>query len=508
MTHDEPWRAEEGPSKPTSGACPHCGARLLRWRVPEEAAWGEELLPGLLQRRVRLLRTRVDVDAGAVQPARLVPLRVDPGTGAAVLVPVWSATARGSIDRCEDEADGGGSHEHALKRRDCGRRSCADAPRLGPDDTFTFACQPGVSCFNRCCRDVNIFLSPVRRAAHEAAAGHHLRGVPGPLRAAARAQGDEAAGGRAATWADDEGQPCPFVGEEGCSVYADRPWPCRMYPLGLAAQRIRPTAGSGERFYFLLQGGGLPRASSEPREWTVARLADDQGIGRYDELGRGLQGADPAPVLRGWRHAVAGEAPDVLHCVLRPGQFRQFVFESTLLERFEVDEDFVEEMRYDDDGAAAFRLPLAAFQPLRRADGQGAAEVLEAFKGSVDKRALFASEWRPGVGAGHEQRQRHGAVLVVGGGITGITAAIGGGGGRAATWCCSRTDAASSAAACAGHAPVLPQALPAQVRPGDQPPPPASTNPRSPGADAARSERRSSGPGACSRSPSRRSRGA
>jgi len=35
-----------------------------------------------------------------------------------------------------------------------------DYPRLGPDDTFQFGCHPGVSCFNRCCGDVNIFLSP------------------------------------------------------------------------------------------------------------------------------------------------------------------------------------------------------------------------------------------------------------------------------------------------------------------------------------------------------------
>ena len=35
-----------------------------------------------------------------------------------------------------------------------------DYPRLGPDDTFQFGCHPGVSCFNQCCGDVNIFLSP------------------------------------------------------------------------------------------------------------------------------------------------------------------------------------------------------------------------------------------------------------------------------------------------------------------------------------------------------------
>ena len=39
-------------------------------------------------------------------------------------------------------------------------RIVSDAPRLGPDDTFRFACHPGVPCFNQCCSNVNIFLSP------------------------------------------------------------------------------------------------------------------------------------------------------------------------------------------------------------------------------------------------------------------------------------------------------------------------------------------------------------
>ena len=33
-------------------------------------------------------------------------------------------------------------------------------PRLSEDSSFTFACHPGVPCFNDCCGDVNIFLTP------------------------------------------------------------------------------------------------------------------------------------------------------------------------------------------------------------------------------------------------------------------------------------------------------------------------------------------------------------
>ena len=35
-----------------------------------------------------------------------------------------------------------------------------DYPRMGLEDSFTFQCHPGVSCFNECCGDVNIFLTP------------------------------------------------------------------------------------------------------------------------------------------------------------------------------------------------------------------------------------------------------------------------------------------------------------------------------------------------------------
>ena len=33
-------------------------------------------------------------------------------------------------------------------------------PRMNLDSTFRFSCHPGVACFNRCCADVNIFLTP------------------------------------------------------------------------------------------------------------------------------------------------------------------------------------------------------------------------------------------------------------------------------------------------------------------------------------------------------------
>ncbi len=31
---------------------------------------------------------------------------------------------------------------------------------IDPDTPFRFACNPGVACFNECCRDLNQFLTP------------------------------------------------------------------------------------------------------------------------------------------------------------------------------------------------------------------------------------------------------------------------------------------------------------------------------------------------------------
>ena len=57
-------------------------------------------------------------------------------------------------------SDEEGSASPVDARRELEEKILKDSPRLGPDDRFEFGCHPGVSCFNRCCGDVNIFLSP------------------------------------------------------------------------------------------------------------------------------------------------------------------------------------------------------------------------------------------------------------------------------------------------------------------------------------------------------------
>jgi hypothetical protein len=70
-------------------------------------------------------------------------------------------------------------------------------------------------------------------------------------------------------------------------------------------------------------------------------------------------------------------------------RFREFVFGSTLLQRFDVDEDLIEAMRYDDEALLRFAFLWLRFSLFGEKTMKAKAGVLEAFKGSVDKKDLF-----------------------------------------------------------------------------------------------------------------------
>ena len=263
----------------------------------------------------------------------------------------------------------------------------ADYPRLSSDDTFKFACHPGISCFNKCCADVNIFLSPYDVLRMKKRLGmkssdflekYALTPVHKEMKTPVVML----------RMKDDEVKTCPFLTDGGCGIYSDRPWPCRMYPLGLASQKDTPDGWRGERFYFLLKEEGC-RGSEEPKEWTVRGWLDDQGLDEYDDWGEGFKEL----TLHEFFEGGGVLSPQKMHMLFTAcydlDKFREFVFGSTLLQRFEVDEDFVEEMRYDDEGLLRFAFLWLRFSLFGEETMKVKAAVAEAFKGKLDKKELF-----------------------------------------------------------------------------------------------------------------------
>lgn len=269
-------------------------------------------------------------------------------------------------------------------------RILEESPRLGPDDRFEFSCHPGISCFNKCCGDVNIFLSPYDVLRMKKRLGMKSSEFLDKY-ALLPVQKDMRTPVVVLRMNDDEAKTCPFLTEDGCGIYSDRPWPCRMYPLGLASQKDTPDGWRGDRFYFLLQEE-VCKGFEEPKEWSVREWLDDQGIDEYDWWGEGFKEL----TLHEYFENGGVLSPEKMHMLFTAcydlDKFREFVFESTLLHRFEVDEEFVEEMRHDDEALLRFAFLWLRFSLFGERTMKVRPDVVEAFKGKLDKRELFEKE--------------------------------------------------------------------------------------------------------------------
>ena len=153
---------------------------------------------------------------------------------------------------------------------------------LSPDSEFQFHCHKGISCFNACCKNIDITLMPYdilrlkRRAGLTSSQWVNRHTVPFPMDA------DEMPGLKMATKPGTT--ECVFLTEAGCSVYQDRPAACRYYALGSMGVR-RQASAVVEDIYFVVKEDHC-KGHEEPKTTTVQQYRREQGIEKYDEMNR------------------------------------------------------------------------------------------------------------------------------------------------------------------------------------------------------------------------------
>ncbi len=153
---------------------------------------------------------------------------------------------------------------------------------LTPDSEIQFNCHKGVSCFNACCKNIDITLMPYdivrlkRRAGLTSSQWVNRHTVPFPMDA------HEMPGLKMAT--KPGSSECVFLTEAGCSVYEDRPTACRYYALGSMGVR-RAASAVVEDLYFVVKEDHC-KGHDEPRRLTVAQYRREQGLEHYDEMNR------------------------------------------------------------------------------------------------------------------------------------------------------------------------------------------------------------------------------
>ncbi len=218
-----------------------------------------------------------------------------------------------------------------------------DCPRMGPDDRFTFQCGRSLQCFTQCCSDVTIVLTPydvlrlkqaLKSDSSEFLAHHTLSPFAEDQKIPA-----------VILKMDPDTKRCPFVTEAGCGVYADRPWACRMYPLGVAHPDV-PTP-EDRAFHFLIRED-ICRGHDSARSLTVREWIEEQGLEEYEMMGAPFKELMLHPFWNEEKDLTPEQIDMFFMACYDLDRFRRFVFETRLLRLFVIDESRIEAMRTDD----------------------------------------------------------------------------------------------------------------------------------------------------------------
>ncbi len=204
--------------------------------------------------------------------------------------------------------------------------------RLCLTDTFRFSCHSDLSCFNRCCRNKHLPLTPYDILRIRKALGLHSDHF---LETYALYRSDPHSGFPVLSvkMGDEEGE-CPFVGPDGCTIYHDRPTACRLFPLGRSSG-IGRGGTTREEFFYLLDTPGC-EGIKEKKVQSVKDWTDDQGLLPYIDMNDKMLGLLFHPRRDRSRRLDQGQQQKVMVACYNVDLFREFVFKTGFLEQYQI----------------------------------------------------------------------------------------------------------------------------------------------------------------------------
>jgi Fe-S-cluster containining protein len=154
--------------------------------------------------------------------------------------------------------------------------------QLQGDAVIQFRCHKDIDCFNACCKNIDIMLTPYDILRLKQRLGisstEFLRLYTEPFEF-----GKNSVAG--VKYKPKEGTTeCQFVTDAGCSVYEDRPTACRYYPVGLLSTRRQDE--NFDRASYALVREDHCHGHFEDRKLTIDEYRQEQGLEEYDEHGR------------------------------------------------------------------------------------------------------------------------------------------------------------------------------------------------------------------------------
>lgn len=229
---------------------------------------------------------------------------------------------------------------------------------IGKNDSLNFSCGPENECFNECCRNLCQAITPYdilrlkknlgissQQFLKEYTSLHH--GPESGLPVVEFKQNPAS------------GYECPFVAENGCRVYEDRPASCRMYPLARAVAKSRQTGEINEYFALIEEShckGFCKKTDHKVKDWL-----DTQGVDLYNREN------DKLVELISLKNRIRpgkleGAQSDMFYLALyNIDEFRDRIFNHSLLGDMKISEDVLNEIENNDPALLNFGIEWVKF---------------------------------------------------------------------------------------------------------------------------------------------------
>ncbi|WP_066638226.1 YkgJ family cysteine cluster protein [Desulfolucanica intricata] len=237
---------------------------------------------------------------------------------------------------------------------------------LNLESKFRFSCHEGLQCFKKCCRDINIFLSPydVLRMKNKLKISSQEFLNKYTIRLTAKHSGFPFV---LLKMVEENDLVCPFITPKGCQVYEARPWACRMAPVDIRGEN---------QFGFIFEPSRC-HGLNEAKEQTVREWMQEQGLGIYEEVEE-LFKELPGKIKFSGQKDLDQKLNELIYLACyNLDKFRDFIFKTGFLQIFRVSPEVLEQIKKDDVELMKFAFKWLAFDLNKPEKQREAAKLLK-----------------------------------------------------------------------------------------------------------------------------------
>ncbi len=219
--------------------------------------------------------------------------------------------------------------------------------RIKEGETFKFRCHPDVECFNKCCRNLNLFLYPYDvlrlKESLEITSDSFLDQYVDVVMRPTNHFPDVLL-----RMADNPEKTCPFLTEAGCAVYHHRPDTCRTFPVEMGV--LYDDTHKRDLPVYFFRPPDLCLGQHELAQWTIPEWIEDQEAEVYHQMTikwseiKRLFQQDPW----GFEGPEGPKAKMAFMATYNLDKFRGFIFQSSFLKRYQIKSTLRKKLKTDD----------------------------------------------------------------------------------------------------------------------------------------------------------------